>query len=406
MRLLLNRQGRIVAAASVALLVLGRLFGLFELFVAGGAGLVLDVVALLVVARSRPRIQVGRALRPPRVHAGTPSRVELTVRNVGRRRTSVVSLHDPVTGTGGADLMVGPLAAGDEVSAVYHLPTNRRGIVRAGPLRVIVTDPFGLAQRTTPAAGTADLTVLPRIDRLVPVSHTSGREDPHAGAEHPNVFGTGSEDFYALRDYVGGDDLRRVHWPSTARRGELTVRQDQVPWQGRTTVLLDARQGTTTPDGFELAVSAAASIVMASRDRTDRVRLLITDGTDSGYADTHAQVEGVMEQLAVVEQHRGGTVRGLRPLLDRGPGGALVALLAAPTRDDVEALLHVRSRFGMVTAVVFERSSWDPRAAPDDRTAVPTAPGLRVLRVNASAPFAALWNQVMSRPSVRARTTG
>ncbi len=65
--------------------------------------------------------------------------------------------------------------------------------------------------------------------------------DPLAGAEHPNALGRGGEDFYALRHYVVGDDLRRVHWPSTARHDELMVRQDELPWQGRATVLVDVR---------------------------------------------------------------------------------------------------------------------------------------------------------------------
>jgi len=44
------------------------------------------------------------------------------------------------------------------------------------------------------------------------------------------------DDFYALRPYVVGDDMRKVHWPSTARRDELMVRQDELPWQGRVTI--------------------------------------------------------------------------------------------------------------------------------------------------------------------------
>ncbi|MCU1454899.1 MAG: rane protein [Acidimicrobiales bacterium] len=397
MSLPVNRQGRAVVAGSLALMVLGRLFGLFELFLMGMAGLALVAAALLAVTRRRPHLEVTRVLHPPRVYVGTASRVELTIRNTGRRRSGVVRLHDPVTGTSGADLLLGSLAPGAEIGATYHLPTSARGIVQAGPLDATVADPFGIAERTLPSAGTADLTVLPRIDHIVPLAYATGREDPHAGADHPNVLGQGSEDFYALRSYVVGDDLRRVHWPSTARRGELMVRQDEVPWQGRTTVLLDARRGTTTGPGFELAVSAAASMVVAAQDRSDRIRLVTTDGRDSGYADTHAQVERVMEHLAVVERHRTGSVSDLSPLLDRSPGGGLVAVLGAPTREDVEALLRVRARFGTVTVVLFERASWDPGAPEDDRVTVPPAPGLRVLRITGRAPFATVWNLAMSR---------
>jgi uncharacterized protein (DUF58 family) len=93
---------------------------------------------------------------------------------------------------------------------------------------------------------------------------------------------TGGDEFHSLRPYVIGDDLRRVHWPSTARRDELTVRQDERHQQGRTTVLLDVRRAVHTDESFERAVSAAASLLVAAVRRGDEVRLVATDRTDSG----------------------------------------------------------------------------------------------------------------------------
>jgi len=398
----LNRQGWIVLLGSLGLLVAGRLLGLLELFLLGTAGLILVGVALGIVIRTRPRLAAQRALHPPRVHAGTPSRVELSVRNVGSRRTPVLRLVDPVTDTGGAELLLGPLQPRHDLAAAYQLPTERRGILRAGPLRAMVTDPFGLAERSFAVAGVAEVTVLPRIDQLSPLPHSVGRDDPHAGADHPNVLGLGNEDFYALREYVVGDDLRRVHWASTARRGELMVRQDEVPWQGRATILLDARRDTTSAQSFELAVSAAASIVNASFQHRDLPRLILTDGTDSGYAEGHGQVDQVMEQLAVVHRSRTVSLRPILHLLERAPGGALVAILAMPTVDDIDALLKLRRRFGMVTIIVFEQSSWDPnprRDAKPVRVATPPGErGFRVLRVTDQQSFADMWNRAVIRP--------
>ncbi len=395
---MVNRQGWIVVLASLGLLIAGRLLGLLEMFLLGTAGLLLVGVAVVIVARPQPRLAVRRTLHPPRVHAGTPSRVELTARNAGSRRTGVVRLHDPVTDTAGAELLLGPLESGRQLAAAYQLPTDRRGILQAGPLRAVVNDPFGLAERSFAVADVAQLTVLPRVDQLSPLPHSVGRDDPHAGADHPNVLGQGGEDFYALREYVVGDDLRRVHWASTARRGELMVRQDEVPWQGRTTVLLDARRDTTSPESFELAVSAAASIVMASFRHRDLARLMVTDGTDSGHVDGHAQVDQVMEQLAVVPRSRTVSLHPLLNLLKRGPGGALVAILASPTDEDIDALLKLRGRFGMVTIVLFERSSWDPSPeAGERRVRLAIPPGarrVRVLRITDERQFAGAWNQV------------
>ena len=157
------------------------------------------------------------------MYAGSPSRVELSIRNDGERTTPVLRLFDPVSGTRGADLLLSPLEPDVVNRAAYRLPTERRGIAEIGPLEVVVGDPFGLATSSTIAAPHTELTVFPRIDEIVPVPHTSG-DDPHAGADHPSALGRTGEDFYALRPYVVGDDLRRVHWRSTARHDELMVK--------------------------------------------------------------------------------------------------------------------------------------------------------------------------------------
>ena len=280
---MLTRQGWLVSGGAVALIAAGRVLGVLELFVIGAATGALVVAALAIVYLSRLRLAVARQLTPPRVYAGTPSRVELSIRNDGSRTTPVLRLFDSVSGTRGADLLLSPLEPDVVNRAAYRLPTDRRGIIEIGPLEVIVGDPFGLAASSTEAAPRAELTVYPRIDDIVAVPHTSG-DDPHAGADHPSALGRSGEDFYALRPYVVGDDLRRVHWPSTARRDELTVRQDELPWQGRVTVLLDVRRSAHTPASLELAVSAAASIITACWKRRDLVRLTTTDNADFGFA--------------------------------------------------------------------------------------------------------------------------
>ena len=91
-----------------------------------------------------------------------------------------------------------------------------------------------------------------------------GRHEPLPGMSHRVVATSGVEDLVTLRPYVVGDDLRRVHWPSTAHADELQVRRDEERWQGHLTVLLDAqRRCARAPRRFERAVSAAAGIIHA-----------------------------------------------------------------------------------------------------------------------------------------------
>ena len=353
---MLTRQGWIVGLLGLAFVLAGRLLGPLELYLVGGTLLALVVTAVAYTNLLRLNIGVERELHPPKVHAGSPSRVDLKVENKARRRTPVLGLRDAVSGTQGANLLVGPLDSGAVVRAAYRLPTERRGILKIGPLDVLLSDPIGLTETRLRASGVSELTVFPHVDTIAPVPQTTG-SDPMAGAEHPNALGRSGEDFYALRTYVVGDDLRRVHWPSTARHDDLMVRQDELPWQGRATVLLDVRRATVSPAALELAVSAAASIVNASARRQDLIRLVTTDGTDSGFA-------------------------------------ALIAVLPELVQEERDRLVRVRRRFGSLTLVQIDRSAWDHQARAQATTASTRAPD-GMLHVSASQSFAAAWNGSM-----------
>lgn len=383
---MLTRQGWLVAAGAALLLVGGRILGLLELFALGVIVTVLLIGCALLVHAARLELEVGRVLHPSKVHVGTPSRVEVSVRNRRSGRTPVLRLRDPVSGTRGADLLVPPLTEGERTVAAYRLPTDRRGIVHVGPLEVAVVDPFGLVQVTTRGAPEVELTVLPHVDRLTPLPYTTAH-DPQAGVRQLNALGRTGEELYALRPYVIGDDLRRVHWPTSARLDELVVRQNELPWQGRTTVLLDVRQEAHDGESFELAVSAAASVVVATSRREDLIRLVTTGGADSGFGAGTDHLSTLLEHLAVVQTTPGG---GLGPTLEllaqRGGGGALVAVVAGVPAADLASLRALRGRYGSVTVVHLDRSAWDPRA--------PVGEPLdgRALHITREAPFAPTWN--------------
>ena len=220
-----------------------------------------------------------------------------------------------------------------------------------------------------------------------------------AGAEHPNALGRSGEDFYALRKYVVGDDLRRVHWPSTARYDDLMVRQDELPWQGRASVLVDIRRATNTDESLELVVSAAASIINASQRRQDLIRLITTDGSDSGFAAGHAHVEAIMEHLAAIEASHDAAFRRVVDRVARSAtGGALIAVVANMAQGEVDNLVRLRKRFGSVTIVQFDPSSWATPASG----APPSTVRDGVLRITGDRPFADAWNQTL-RPRRQAR---
>lgn len=413
---MLTRRGWGLAVGSVVLAVSGRVLGIFELFVlaTGAAGLlVAGGVAVLVRPTS---LDATRTLRPTRVHAGGNCRVELAVRNRAARASPVVTVRDsfsPVPAPTAeaapgprrqARLLLAPLEPGGEDRATYRLAAEHRGIYTVGPLEVELTDAFGLWSRVRTIAPAIELTVYPAVETLRPLAHSPG-DDPTAGTPRPATVGPNGEELYGLRPYRMGDDLRRVHWPSTARTGDLMVRQLEVPRQGRATVLVDVRAPVHDGARLEAAVSVAASIVTASRAGGALVRLVTTNGTDSGFSAGHGHFEAVMEHLALVDR---GDKDGLGPVVAAlhraGNGGALavVTTTAAPP-PDLERLAGLRTRFDTVAIVIVGRTG--AGAAPSRTITASGTGGVAVLRVPVGGALATAWDAVTGRAPAGATNT-
>jgi len=282
---------------------------------------------------------------------------------------------------------VAPLAPGEVARAAYRLPTDQRGVFDLGPLEVGLADPFGLVAASVEAAPRTRLTVYPRIDQVAPPPSSQG-DDPLAGADHPRALTGGGEDFYALRPYVRGDDLRKVHWPSTAKiDDDLMLRQDEMPWQSRSTLLVDNRTAVCPPPALEIIVSAAASLAVASARHDGLQRLLTATGADTGSAGGSGHVESILEHLAGLRRGEGELLPVLGGLRRSRSGGALVILTTAIAPSaDFDAMVALATRFSSVMLVLVEPSVWGEPVPP---RAVPAR--LRVVRVEAGRSFAAAW---------------
>lgn len=388
---MLTRNGWIMAASGALLALAGRIFGVYELFVVGAATAGLVVVAAVWAGSIRLKVQVTRSVKPLRVHSGQRATADVVITNVGAR-TAVLRIVDPVSSTIGADMLIGPLRTDEQVRASYAIPTQRRGIIDIGPMSIEMSDPFGLTAVRVEAAGPATVTVYPRLDPITPLPFSRGH-DPHGAGHDAQSLGRIGEEFYALRDYSVGDDPRRVHWPSTARRGRLMVRQDELPRQGRITVLLDTRSTAHSDESFERAVSAAASLVAANAHHRDLVRLVTTSGRDSGFAAGRTHVESVLEFLASVSTTSRGTFQAtLAHLQSAGDGGAVVAVMGIAHDADIEKVTRLRGRAGGLAVVRFP-----DRAQPSGSATVSGlglgGSGLLEVVVPPEASFLQAWNQ-------------
>ncbi len=345
----LTRRGWTLTGAGSGLLLAGRLLGALELTILGVITLSLLGLAWLWV-RSRKRVvHVRRSVRPVRVHVGGDARVDLEIDDTGTTDSPQLLLTDVFDGgRRAARFLVPALRRGQRARAAYRVPTNRRGRYTLGPITLAVTDPFGLARRSWVTGDPDEVTICPRVHELRSPPGAPGRlrsVSPFAVRFHaPAVDG---EEFLTLRDYEVGDDLRRIHWRSTARTGELVVREDEAQWQPRAIVLLDTRPSAHDEASFEAAVEATASVVARLVRSVLPVEVITTDGRTLGATGTgHRHGIGVealiMDELAVVEpggaDNLTAVARPLRAAQRRGLLVAVMGTMTKPQRDTVAAL--------------------------------------------------------------------
>lgn len=257
-----TRHGWAALVAAAASFTVGRLFGLIELYVVGVALAGAFFVAIVIVNRRLPDLHVRRVARPLMVCVGEPARVDIQLTNAGHRRTPRLKLWEPVGDRGGAPMQLAPLPAGEAATAAYRVPSSQRGVLRIGPLRAERSDPLGLCRRTTVLAGSGEILIVPeRVPLAFPGLTSNGRLGEHLRMKS---WGQSGNEFHSQREYVPGDDLRRINWKSTARTGNLIVRETAAEGVRKCVVVLDTLVDDYDEDGFERAVIAAASIVAGS----------------------------------------------------------------------------------------------------------------------------------------------
>lgn len=253
-----TRRGWAVLGLAVGLVILWTLLGEREVL---GTGLVLGIPILLGVAWlrfGRVDIPVGRHMNPEWVQEGDDVVVTLELTNGGRLPLVGVSVTDAIHGIGLSSVTVARLPGRTTARVPYRTTMNRRGVFRVGPAQLSISDPLGLVARGANVGSHDTLIVYPRVDPLRGHPTVRGR-DPSIQASRPEFSARGGEDFFTIREYRHGDDLRRVHWKTTARRDELMIRQFETPWQSRGLLILDTRAEVYDFDTFETAVRGAAS---------------------------------------------------------------------------------------------------------------------------------------------------
>ncbi len=404
----LSTRGRCLVAGGAATALCAVVLDERDLLRVGIFVLTLPLLALALLSLSRRRVRAERTLSAARITVDHPVTVEVRCRGGGL--PGVLRLADNVPDAAGpaADtpprFVVHRLPRRAGATMHYPLRPMLRGVHRIGPLLGRATDPLGLAEFSRELAAADRLLVLPRVAPLrgLPTSFGAGEGASGAALAYQ---GKGASDVL-VRPYRYGDELRRVHWRSTARHDELMVRLEERPWRGGTTVVLDRRdsahRGRGAGSSLEFAVSLTASICVHLIGRGAPVSLVTEDGVELSGPGAAGGVEALLDALAAV---RPSARRDLAaPRLS--PNTDLIAVLGAPGPGDLDALLAHQATGGL--AVLLDTPGWDPAARPPtghgpgpgvDHALTLRRSGWRVAVAGTGSTAATVWDELIRAAS-------
>ncbi|MGZ5292585.1 MAG: DUF58 domain-containing protein [Actinomycetota bacterium] len=364
---MLTGRGVTVVVAGLAMWVAARIVGSAGLEVVGVGLIVLPFFAGLFSRWGRQRISARRRLSDIRVGPGTRVSVHIDVENRSPVPTSVLLLEDrlpPALGRPARLVVTG--VPGRSVQRVsYTVLPQVRGRYHLGPLTLDVADPFALTRLRLEFDEREELLVTPEVEDL------SGAADPASGPSFGatrarQLFRTG-EEFYTMREYNEGDDLRRLHWPSVARTGDLMIRQDESSRRASGLVFIDTRAAALGPihgQAFERAVSVGATLGVLLARRGFSLKLATAETPPATVTE-----DRFLDALAGLSH---GQARSIGPMLAHLRAGSsadtsLVFVSAPPAPGELTSLIRSGAGFGPKLAVLVYPV--DPDTLPPERQA-------------------------------------
>jgi uncharacterized protein (DUF58 family) len=373
----LTLRGRCFLAAGSALVVCGLVLGFREITRIGVLVGALPLLVGLIGVRRGLHLRTERTVIPGRVSIDQVSDVVLTVVNEDARPTPILMAEEQVDyALGDRPRFVIPrLAHGERQQLPYRVRSNVRGRHRLGPLALRVKDPFDLSVRLAVVADVGEVIVLPRVVDLATAGAAAG-----VGAEGtiPHMVALHGEDDVSVREYRDGDDLRRIHWPATARSGELMVRQEDRPSRRRAVIVLDDRDSTGSGPrsgvSFEWAITMAASVAALLSRANLSVHLVCGGVVTDAPSDDSFALDNVLEALAVAELAPPDVfAHSLSVAADRiGDGAMTVAVVGPLAEHETIALARLHSGGSPALALVMDlagaNSGLAARTADDLRT--------------------------------------
>lgn len=350
-----------------------------------------------------------REVQPRPLTVGVPGRVTVKIQagshrasRVRRVLTHSLDIREQAASelTGGMGTKATVTRTPDSLTLAYSLLPSRRGRWPLGPALVHTSDPLGIIWSDTAVGDAERVPVWPSV---VDLSATAGALMGHAdrvvlGARSP------SADDAALRDYREGDDMRRVHWPSSARRGTMLVRSDERAGRRPATVLLDLSR---EPEALEWGISAAASVALSVLDSGHPVRLLggklMPDaarhhGEHAAETARAAVLNLTVDLVSPVSQAAATTdiVRAARHAADDAPQGEVIVGIFEPLeKASLDALAPIGDSGRAWAIVRIPDNAGLAQAAKDTATALRRS-GWRATTATVNSDLATVWTTLLT----------
>lgn len=302
--------------------------------------------------------------------------------------------------TGGAGTKAVVVRTAQSLTLSYNLQPSRRGRWPLGPALVHSSDPLGILEADTSVGGAELIPVWPAT---VDLSATAGALMGHAdrvvlGARTP------SPDDAALRDYREGDDLRRVHWKSTARRGTMVVRSDERAGRRPAIVVMDLPRDS---EALEWTISTAASIALSVLDSGHPVRLLGGSIHPEAHRDEHSHSSALARAallndtvdlkvpLSQTAAER-DLLRAAREAALAAPAGEVIVGVFEPlSKDSLDVLVPIGD-CGRAWAIVRTGGDASRKQAVDDTATSLKRAGWRVTTAGMGSNLEQVWTNLLT----------
>ena len=250
-------------------------------------------------------LEAGYAVSQLHGHVGDRMRVTYTVRNGSRLPKPWLEIHNPTTMPGGLPGRALTLRGRAERSWLIRVPLTRRGHFRIEPLHIRTADPFGFFEAAATVGQAVSVVVYPRLEALpawrLPSASLEGSHSAAVRTLQTTPLAT------SVRPYAPGDSMNRIHWRSTARHGEIQVKEFDLEQTADAWIIVDLERGIQAGQGDESTTEAAVRAAAAIADKAlaeNRAVGMTVNGARTAFlpADRGGRQHlKVMQLLAAVE---------------------------------------------------------------------------------------------------------